>query len=227
MNIYPAIDLFDGKVVRLKRGRKEEMEIYGDPLEFAYEFENYVDKVHIIDLEGAFKGKPANMDVVNQIVDETELSVQVGGGYRTYKDIKGAYSLDVDNVIISTMAFNEGFLKEVTEEFQGVTVSLDIKYGKIAVDGWRDCLEKNVSEVIDYLSEYINRMIFTRVEKDGILNGIQPLDVFSSEIEMIYAGGITEKDDIKVLEQKGYSGCIIGKALYENRIDLSKIIGVK
>lgn len=223
MEIYPAIDLFEGQVVRLKKGRKEEMKVYGDPLEFAYEFEKYVDKVHVIDLEGAFKGNPANMDVVKQIVDETELSVQIGGGYRTYKDIEEAYSLGVDNVIISTKALDEGFLKNVTDDFQGITVSLDIKEGKIAVDGWRDCIEKNVSEIVDHLSEYVGRLIFTRIEKDGLLEGVQPLDEISSEIEMIYAGGVTDTDDIELLEQKGYSGCIIGKAIYENKVDLNEI----
>ncbi len=223
MNVYPAIDLFEGQVVRLKKGRKEEMKVYGDPLEFVYEFEKYVDKVHVIDLEGAFKGSPANLDVVKQIVDETELKVQVGGGYRTYSDIERAYSIGVDNVIISTKAFDESFLKKVTEEFTGITVSLDIKEGKIAVDGWRDRIDKDVSEVITYLSEYVDRLIFTRIDKDGLLEGVQPLDEISSEIEMIYAGGVTDTNDIELLDQKGYSGCIIGKAIYENRIDLDEI----
>ena len=223
MNVYPAIDLNEGQVVRLKKGRKEEMKVYGDPFEFANEFEKYVDKVHVIDLEGAFKGSPANMDVVKQIIDETELSIQIGGGYRTYKDIEEAYSLGVDNVIISTMAFDEEFLKKVTDDFQGVTVSLDIKEGKIAVDGWRERIEKDVSEVITYFSKYVDRLIFTSIDKDGLLEGVQPLDEISSEMEMIYAGGVKDTNDIELLEQKGYSGCIIGKAIYENRIDLDEI----
>lgn len=227
MEIFPAIDLFYGKAVRLKKGMKENMKIYGDPLEYANEFEKYVDKVHIVDLEGAFNGKPANLDVVKEIIDETGLFVQIGGGYRTYRDIERAYSMGVDNVIISTKAFDIEFLEKVTDDFQGITVSLDIKKGKIAVDGWRDCLEKDVSEVFDYFSQYIDRMIFTRVKKDGLLDGIQPLDEFSSEIEMIYAGGVTDTEDIDLLEQKGYSGCIIGKALYENKIDLNEIKEVK
>jgi len=223
VNVYPAIDLFEGQVVRLKKGRKEEMKVYGDPLEFANEFEKYVDKVHVIDLEGVFKGSPANMDVVKHVIDETELTIQIGGGYRTYKDIEEAYSLGVDNVIISTMAFDENFLKKVTDDFQGVTVSLDIKEGKIAVDGWRDRIEKDVSDVVNHLREYLDRLIFTRIDKDGLLEGVQPLDDISSEMEMIYAGGVTDTNDIKLLEQKGYSGCIIGKALYEDKIDLNEI----
>ncbi|MFW6196588.1 MAG: HisA/HisF-related TIM barrel protein, partial [Thermoplasmatota archaeon] len=160
------------------------------------------------------------------IIDETDLAVQVGGGYRTYSEIKKASSLGVDNVIISTKAFDERFLKKITDDFEGITVSLDIKQEKIAVDGWRDCIEKDVSEVIDHLSEYVGRLIFTRVEKDGLLDGVKPLEKISSDIEMIYAGGVSSIEDVKLLKQKGYSGCIIGKALYENRIDLSELMDV-
>ncbi len=227
MEIFPAIDLFYGKAVRLKKGMKEDMKIYGNPLGYAKKFEKYVDKVHVVDLEGAFNGRPANLDVVKKIMDKTDLSVQIGGGYRTYSDIERAYSMGVDNVIISTKAFDEEFLEDVTENFEGITVSLDVKDGKAAVDGWRDCLEKDIQDIIEYLSNYVDRMIFTRVIKDGLLEGIQPLDDFSSETEMIYAGGVSNKEDIEILESKGYSGCIIGKALYENKIDLKEIKEVK
>ena len=138
MRVYPAIDLMSGKAVRLYKGKKESVKVYGDPVEIAKDFAKLLDKIHVVDLDGAFEGKPKNLDVVRRIIEETELKIQVGGGFRDYESIAKANSTGVENVIIGTKAFDMEFLGKVTQDFEGITVSLDARGGRIAVKGWEE-----------------------------------------------------------------------------------------
>ncbi len=224
MNIYPAIDLMDGRAVRLFKGEKESKKVYGDPLKMAEDFSHVVDKIHVIDLDGAFQGGSRNLEVVESIIAETGLKVQLGGGFRDIGGVRKAYSAGVENVIIGTKAFDFGFLRAVTDEFDGITVSLDCRAGKIALSGWEEQVDIALSDAYDMVRKYVDRMIYTDIEKDGTLDGISLKDKFWDDDEMIYAGGVTGMEDIVKLNDIGFSGVIIGKAIYEGNLNINEVM---
>ncbi len=226
MRIYPAIDLMNGKAVRLYKGRKESVKVYGDPVEMARGFVKLVDKIHIVDLDGAFEGKPQNLDVVRRIIEETGLKVQMGGGFRDYESIAKAYSIGVENVIIGTKAFDLKFLEKITRDFEGITVSLDARGGRIVVKGWEEESSITVEEAYGMLKKYVNRFIYTAIEKDGTLTGIEKIERFWDREEFIYAGGVSSVEDILKLKEIGFSGAIVGKALYEGKVTLEELLNV-
>jgi len=194
--------------------------------EIAKDFAKLVDKIHIVDLDGAFEGKPKNLDVVRRIIKESGLKVQVGGGFRDYESIVKAYSIGVENVIIGTKAFDLEFLEKITQDFEGITVSLDARGGRIAVKGWEEKSSITVEEAYEMLRKYVNRFIYTAIEKDGTLTGIEKIERFWGREEFTYAGGISSVEDILKLKEIGFSGAIVGKALYEEKISLEEILEV-
>lgn len=224
MKIYPAIDLMNGKAVRLKEGKKETKKIYGDPVEIAEEFSRYVDIVHIVDLDGAFTGELKNIELVQRIISKTDLSVQFGGGIRTFKNLKRVKDIGVEYPIIGTKAMDSNFLARATKEFTGITVSLDMKPEGLAIEGWKRSVDVGYREVFQEMKDYTDRFIFTSVASDGALEGVGDVKKFWSDQEVIYAGGITTLEDLRNLEDRGFSGGIIGKALYEKKIDLERAI---
>ncbi|MFA4641070.1 1-(5-phosphoribosyl)-5-((5-phosphoribosylamino)methylideneamino)imidazole-4-carboxamide isomerase [Pyrococcus kukulkanii] len=226
MEVYPAIDLMNGKAVRLYKGERERVKVYGDPLKFAEKFSELVDKIHIVDLDGAFTGRPQNLDVVKRIIEETGLRVQIGGGFRDYNSIARAYEIGVENVILGTKAFDLEFLEMVTQEFPGITVSLDSKAGKVAVRGWTEASEIEVSEAYEMLRRYVNRFVYTSIERDGTLTGVESIEKFWENEEFIYAGGVSSPQDVIKLAKVGFSGVIVGKALYEGAVSLEELVEV-
>lgn len=220
VKVYPAIDLMNGKAVRLFKGQRNKVKVYGDPIEIAKGYAKLVDKIHVVDLDGAFGEKPKNLGVIKAIIEETGLKVQAGGGFKCKESIKEAYSIGVSNVIIGTKAFDLGFLREITQEFEGVTVSLDSKDGRIAVKGWEEVRPLSVKEAYKMLRKYVKRFVYTAVERDGTLSGIDMLERFWENEEFIYAGGVSSISDMLKLKEKGFSGVIVGKALYEGKFDL-------
>ena len=224
MRIYPAIDLMDGKAVRLYRGRKDKVKVYGDPVEIAGVFAEYVDKIHIVDLDGAFSGKPQNLDVVKRIIEETGLRIQLGGGFRDYESIAKAYEIGVENVIIGTKAFDFEFLEKIIGDFNGITVSLDARGGRIAVKGWLEESSLKVEEAYEMLRKYVKRFIYTAIERDGTLTGIESIERFWKGEEFIYAGGVSSVSDVLKLREIGFSGVIVGRALYENKVGLEELL---
>jgi phosphoribosylformimino-5-aminoimidazole carboxamide ribotide isomerase len=227
MKIYPAIDVMSGEAVRLEQGKKETKKVYGEPVEIARRFERYVDKIHVVDLDGAFSGTPSNLDTVREILTETELSVQLGGGIRTGKDLKSLEKIGVENPIIGTKALDSNFLEQSSRRFSGLTVSLDIHSENLAVEGWERHLEVDYRELFDELKQYVDRFIFTSVGADGKLEGITDLEKFWDDQEVIYAGGVTSRKDLEMLKTRGFDGAIIGKALYEEKLDLAEITGLR
>lgn len=225
MRIYPAIDLMDGKAVRLEQGKRETKKVYGEPLEIARDFERYVDRIHVVDLDGAFSGSPSNLETVKSILSGTGLSIQLGGGIRTTRDLKTIKDIGVENPIIGTKALDQTFLEESVNQFPGLTISLDIHSESLAVEGWERSLEVDYRELFDELKEHVNRFIFTSVGSDGKLEGIADIEKIWDNQEVIYAGGVTSKKDLELLEGRGFDGAIIGKALYENKLDLGEITG--
>jgi phosphoribosylformimino-5-aminoimidazole carboxamide ribotide isomerase len=194
----------------------------------AKKLSQFVDLIHIVDLDGAFEGSPKNLDVVQEIIKETGLKVEVGGGFRTYESIEKAYNIGVTYVIVGTAAFDLEFLRKVTQDFTNITVSLDVEKGKLKTKGWLENSNKNLKDAFEVFKQYTKRFIYTDTTKDGTLEGISSyINKFWNDEEVIYAGGITSVEDIKKLEIIGFDGAIIGKALYEGKIKLEDLKGDK
>ncbi len=220
MEIYPAVDIMKGKAVRLCRGKRDTAKIYGDPVEIAAKFAEFANKLHVVDLDGAYMGIPQNLGIVRRIIEETGVKVQVGGGFRTYESVEQAYSIGVDNVIVSTAALNHSFISSITKDFPGITVSLDVRNEKILLCGWQQKIDMDVKVAYRMLKELVGRFIYTSVSQDGTLEGISRISKFWEDEEFIYAGGVSTVEDIHKLREIGFSGAIIGKALYEGALDL-------
>ncbi len=226
MKIYPAIDLMDGEAVRLKEGRKETKKDYGDPVVIAKRFAPHVDKIHVVDLDGAFSGNLQNLKVVENIRTKTGLGIQLGGGIRTTETLEAVKKIGVENPILGTKALEADFLKRAVEGFEGITVSLDLGPEGLAVEGWKRSVDLGPEEAFGKLKRYVDRFIFTSVSSDGRLEGISPPRNLPGNGggEVIYAGGITKLEDLQALEERGFTGGIIGRALYEETLDLEEAV---
>ena len=229
MIIYPAIDLFEGKVVRLVRGDYEQMTVYdNDPVAVSRTFKDAgAEAVHIVDLEGARDGKPANFEVIRDIASESGLGIQVGGGIRTAEIIEKYLHIGVRRVILGTAAVSaSGFLTEMVQAFGGaIAVSADIKDGFVAIKGWTELSDKDVFGFCRAVEDFgVQTLICTDISKDGLLSGTN-IGLYSTlreklSIKLIASGGISSIDEIKALSSIGMDGAILGKALYAGNISL-------
>ncbi len=233
MLIIPAIDLKDGKCVRLKQGVMEESTIFSEnPVEVA---KQWIDlgarRLHLVDLNGAFAGKPVNESAIKAIVKEVggAIPIQLGGGIRNLDTVEKYLNNGVDYIIIGTAAVkNPGFLHEACYAFPGqIIVGLDAKEGEVAIDGWAKLTGHNVIELAKKFEGYgVEAIIYTDIGRDGMLNG---LNIEATEklaealtIPVIASGGVTNLEDIKNLcsiAYSGVSGAITGRAIYEGTLD--------
>jgi len=235
MTIYPAIDLFQGKAVRLKRGDYDNMTIYSDdPVSVAQGFKKAgATALHIVDLEGARDGKPANNKVIEQIINETGLFVQVGGGIRTPETIEKYLSIGVKRIILGTAAVSKpGFLQEMTEHFkEAIAVSVDIKDGRVAIKGWTEISNHDAIEFCETVSNIgVKTLICTDISKDGMLSGTN-MELYKTlrsklSIGLIASGGVSAIDEIKTLSKLNMDGAILGKALYTGDINLAEAVKI-
>jgi len=234
MRIYPAIDLFEGKAVRLKQGDYEQMTVYSDdPLSVAFDFKKAgATDLHIVDLEGAREGKPANYDVIKKIASEPGLFTQVGGGIRTSETIEMYLNAGVRRVVLGTAAISTpGFLQEmVNKHGDAIAVSVDIKDGLVAVKGWTETLNQEALDFCKTVDELgVKTLICTDISKDGMLSGtnLELYCTLRSELSLgiIASGGVTTLDEIIMLSRLGINGVILGKAIYTGDINLTKAIG--
>ncbi len=223
MRVYPAIDLVEGQVVRLRKGERDSKVVYGDPLEFAKKFSEYVDRVHVVDLDGAFSGSSVNLGVVEKIIEETGLEVQLGGGIRSIAALKQVLSAGVEYPIIGTKALDEKFVAEATGIADGLTVSLDIRDGEIAADGWVSEKGLGYEKAYSRLKGEVDRFIVTAISRDGTMSGPEGIEKFWDDEEVLYAGGVSSVVDVRKLESLGYDGAVVGKAIYEERFDLAHL----
>jgi len=231
--LYPAIDLYEGKAVRLKRGDYAQMTVYNDdPVSVALSFKEAGAKaLHIVDLEGARDGEPANFDIIKRIVNESGLFIQVGGGIRTSGTIKKYLNIGVKRTILGTAAVSiPGFLRDSLNIFGGaVAVSADIKDGFVAVKGWTEVSELDAIDFCNTVDELgVKTLICTDISKDGMMNGtnIELYETLRSRlsISLIASGGVSSLNEIKTLSEMGMDGAILGKALYTGDIDLAEAV---
>jgi len=237
MKIIPAIDIKHGKVVRLTQGRADLETVYSDsPLEMARHWASYgVGLIHIVDMDGAFEGYPKNLAVVKEIARQIKPKIELGGGMRDEDTIDLVLRAGVDNVVIGTRALDKEFLSRVAKKFgEKIVVAIDARNGVVFTRGW---LEKTKTNAVDFayqLEDYgIKRINYTDIGRDGMLEGpnIEPIErlLEATTLEVVIGGGISSLADIerlKALESKGLAGIIIGKALYEGRIDLKEAIAI-
>lgn len=234
MRIIPAIDIIDGKCVRLSQGDYNRKKIYNEnPLEVAKSFEDAgIKHLHLVDLDGAKSQQIINRGVLEEICNTTSLLVDFGGGVKSTEDVSIALDAGANQITAGSIAYkNPELVKEWIEEFgaERIILGADVAGGKIAINGWKETTEINGVEFISQFSQLgIQSVISTAIETDGMLSGPAVewykvlLDKFP-EIDVIASGGVSCIDDIKVLNQIGCQGVIIGKAIYENRITLSEL----
>jgi len=233
MLVIPAIDLKDGQCVRLRQGRMDDSTTFsGDPVEMAARWvREGARRLHLVDLNGAFAGKPVNGEIVQAIARRfPDLPIQIGGGIRDFATIEAYLEAGVNYVIIGTKAVKEPeFVTEACRKFPGhIIVGLDAKDGKVATDGWA---EVSSVEAVDLAKRFaqdgVESIVYTDIARDGMMQGVN-LDATvrlarESAIPVIASGGVTNMDDIRALVEladAGIFGAITGRAIYEGTLDL-------
>jgi phosphoribosylformimino-5-aminoimidazole carboxamide ribotide isomerase len=238
MLLFPAIDLKEGKAVRLLQGRMEDSTIYADnPVEVAKDFEKQgANYLHIVDLNGAFSGKPVNDAIIQQIVSSVSLKIQVGGGIRTMERITELLELGVERVILGTVAVKDPELVAEAARRYGkqVIVGIDAKDGMVAVQGWAETTKMRAIDLGKAMKDVgIQSVVFTDIARDGMLQGpnIESTVQMAQEtwLKVIASGGISTLADLRNLQaevRKGISieGAITGKALYSGAFTLKEAL---
>lgn len=235
MRIFPAIDIRDSKVVRLTRGDYGQMKVYGgSPVATAAEFARQgAENLHVVDLDGAKDGTTANFGVIKEIVANCGLFVEVGGGIRDEARVEKYLSAGAGRVILGTAAVrNFGFVESCVKSFgDKIAVGVDASGGKVAVSGW---LEVTDVDSLDFCARLrdagVDAVIYTDISRDGAMGGTN-LDVFRrlaeiKGLKIIASGGITFYDEIKALDEMGVYGAVLGKALYEGKINLAEALKI-
>jgi phosphoribosylformimino-5-aminoimidazole carboxamide ribotide isomerase len=232
VKIIPAIDLKNGRCVRLIQGKEDQETVYGeDPVEIALSFEEQgAEQIHLVDLDGAFRGESKNLEQVKRIAQAVKVPLELGGGIRSLDDISRVFDLGVSFVIIGTIAVkNPKILEEAIERFGNqLILGLDAKDGKVAVSGWVEITEFSDEEfAIQWKQFGIDRVIYTDIARDGMLTGPNLSSLrrmaISTGLKVTASGGVSSLDDLKQLaelERDGVDEVIVGKAIYERQLDL-------
>jgi len=236
MKIYPAIDILGGKAVRLKQGRKEEATVYGDPVDMA---KKWVDKgadwLHVVDLDGAFEGEPRNLNVLRQMTAAVpHAKIQVGGGIRNMSIVETLIEASVHRVILGTAAVqDQKFVKDaVIRRPAYVAIGIDARDGKVQVSGWTEDSQIGAIELARKLQDLgVRLVIYTDISRDGVLIGPNIAAtrelIEKTDLQVIASGGVSSVQDLRHLAQIDHprlEGVIIGKALYEGRIQIEEAL---
>ena len=233
IELIPAIDIIEGKCVRLTRGDYTQKKEYGDPLEMAKQFENHgIGRVHLVDLDGAREKRVVNFRILEQIASQTSLVIDAGGGLRSDEDLRiffdsGASMVTGGSIAVKNRELFLGWLKQYGAE--RIILGADFRDGKVAVSGWHEATALDLKEFIaDYRTEGIEKVICTDIDKDGMLEGpaletYKALKAGDSELHLVASGGISKMEDIELLDEAGIDGVIIGKAIYEGKIALKTL----
>ena len=239
MIIFPAIDIKDGKCVRLIKGDFDQMTSYDNsPIDQAKKyFQNGFNNIHIVDLDGALQGKPVNSKIVKEIIKNVKLKIQIGGGIRTIDDIGAWIETGVDKIVMGTAAVeNTELLKVACNKFKNkIAVALDVKDGFVALSGWKKTTNISAMDFIKKIKNLgVSRIIYTDVNKDGTKEGPNLKNTVEisnkTNIPLVISGGVSSIEDIKkikLLNNSNIEGVIVGKSIYDGDIkisDLAKLI---
>ena len=230
IQIIPAIDIIGGRCVRLTKGDYSRKKEYGDPLEMARQFEDHgIQRLHLVDLDGAAEQKVVNLRILEKIASQTSLVIDAGGGLRSHEDVRRVFESGARMVTGGSIAVKDrpmflSWLKEYGAE--RILLGADFRSGKIAVSGWHETTGLDLKEFISaYRSEGVLTAICTDIDKDGMLQG-PSLDTYKElkgadpGLRLVASGGISKMEDIELLDESGIDGVIVGKAIYEGRIGL-------
>ena len=235
MKIFPAIDIKDGKCVRLTKGDFDQLKIYNeDPVKQIEDFLKYGFKnIHIIDLDGALSGKLVNFQIIKEIILKHKIDIQVGGGIRNLESIKKLVDIGVEKIILGTSAINDkSFLKSACNKFSNkIALAIDVRNKKIALSGWKNQTGIDALEFIKMIENYgVSRLIYTDINRDGTNLGANIKESLSvaknTKIPFVISGGVSSINDVKNiinLKEKNIEGIIIGKAIYEKKIELKEL----
>ena len=234
MQLYPAIDLKDGNCVRLTQGLFEQAKIYSHtPADMAKEWENQgATFLHLVDLDGALAGRSVNEPAIRSILKAVSIPVQIGGGIRSRDGVASMLDLGVKRVLIGTKAAkNPEFIGEVVEEFgtDCIVAGIDAKDGKVAIEGWEKLSCLSALDLCKKMKDFgVQHIVYTDISRDGMLTGpnVPATKELTREtgLDIIASGGVSSMEDLRRLYEEGIKGAIIGKALYEKRIDLLEAI---
>ena len=235
MILFPAIDLYDRKAVRLYKGDYNQMTVYSEnPIEIALDFSSCgATHIHMVDLEGAKDGTTPNLSIVEQIAKETDLFVEIGGGIRNMETVEKYLSCGVSRVILGTAAVTDpSFLEKAVATYGNkIAVGADVKDGKIAIKGW---LENSAYTLDDFMARLetlgVSNVICTDISKDGAMKGTNR-ELYRElsrkySVSITASGGVSDLDDIAALREMELYGAIVGKAYYTGAIDLKEALEV-
>lgn len=236
MKLYPAIDLKDGKCVRLLQGDYNEVTVYGNhPGEMAKKWESLGgDFLHIVDLDGAKAGKGINEAAIKDIVASVNIPIELGGGIRSLEDIKLQLDRGVNRVILGSAAIkNRALVKEAIETFgtEKIVVGVDAKGGMVAIEGWLEVTDTTALAFCKELERMgVQTVIYTDIAKDGMMQGPNIEEtkklVDETNLQIVASGGVSSLEDLKALEKIGVHGAIIGKAIYTGAIQLEEAVAL-
>lgn len=233
MYIYPAIDLYGGKAVRLFKGDYAQMTVYSDdPVSVAKDFAAAgARRIHLVDLEGAKIGRPANLDTIAKIVAETCLFAEVGGGIRDMETVESYFEIGVSRVILGTAAVKDPeFLKAALAKYgEKIAVGVDLKDGFVAIKGWTEISGLKAEEFFEKMQNLgVKTIICTDISRDGAMKGANR-ELYRElsakfDIDLIASGGVSSMEDVTALAAMKLHGAIIGKAYYIGAVDLKEAV---
>ncbi len=233
MRIYPAIDIKDGKCVRLFKGQFSDVTVYGDsPAEMAKKWESLGGEfIHVVDLDGALKGHGVNAAKIKEICESVSVPVQTGGGIRTMEDIEAKLSCGIDRVIIGTKAVSDSeFVKKAVDKYgEKIVIGIDAKDGMVAIEGWEKTSNFTAVEFAEKMvSLGVKTIVYTDIATDGTLAGpnVGAMAEMAKAVraDIIASGGVGSLEHIKSLVPTGVEGVIVGKALYTEKVSLTEAI---
>ena len=234
MQLYPAIDMKNGQCVRLRQGAFKDITIYSDAPErvAAHWQEKGASFLHLVDLDGALAGYSVNEEVIRRIADTVSIPFEIGGGIRSGEAVERMLGLGVRRVIIGTKAVEHPeFLRDMVRTFgeEAIVAGVDAKDGMVAVEGWEKVSSLTASDLCLTMKEYgVRHIVYTDISRDGMLSGpnVEATRKLTEEtgLDIIASGGVSCMEDLKCLHEAGIRGAVIGKALYENRIDLAEAV---
>jgi phosphoribosylformimino-5-aminoimidazole carboxamide ribotide isomerase len=234
IELIPAIDIIDGKCVRLTKGDYDQKTVYGEPLDMALEFERLgFKRLHVVDLDGAKSKHIVNDAILKAITTSTALTVDFGGGIKTDEDLEKAFASGAAMVTVGSVAVTHperfmGWLEKYGAE--RMILGADVRHGKISINGWK---EDSDEDLLPFLKKYVDagvrNVLCTEISKDGTLAGpaidlyIRVMDSYPG-LHLIASGGVSSKNDIEALDAAGIPAVVFGKAIYEGRLDLQELI---
>jgi phosphoribosylformimino-5-aminoimidazole carboxamide ribotide isomerase len=233
MQIWPAIDLLGGQCVRLRQGDYNRVTVFSDnPVEFALKFQQAGARhLHIVDLDGAKDGKPTNRSVIRDIVAAVDMECELGGGVRDQAIIEDLLGLGLHRLVLGTQALkNADWFRTMCETYpEKLVLGIDAKDGYVATDGWLEVSKMQAIELADWFRDIpLAAIVYTDISTDGMMQGANVPEMARMQahvaVPVVASGGVTTLDDVKQLAEAGMAGAIIGRALYENTIDLTEAI---